>query len=448
MAKNIIQDVIAKNRRSIRQIPVSGIRCSFGGEIKKNAKEYADISENEKSARKNKKYDKFDGGINFQKLIIWAVAMLSLAFFLFSLASYFSTATVVVTSKTVEIMLDDSYVIKKNASSGELQYEIMSLQKKISKQLEASESKNLQIKATGKITVYNNFSASPQKFIKNTRFESSNGLIYKIPESIIVPGKKTVGSKQVPGFVETIVFADSAGSEYNVKVSDSKNGDFRVAGFKGDKKYDYFYGQIKSDIEGGVNGMIKKVADKTYEDTISEIRASLKSELVKEAYSTKPKSAVLLDGVYFIDFVSLPNKALGGDKIEITESAIFYGVIFDKIKLGSYVASKKIINFDGAPADLVFSGDAKISVSNDSKSKSWESETLNLNLKGEAEIIWVYDKTALQDSLAGYPKKDLNKFLSSHPEFSDASFKIRPFWKRFFPANPGKIKIENLVSKK
>ena len=189
--------------------------------------------------------------------------------------------------------------------------------------------------------------------------------------------------------------------------------------------------------------MVKKVSSKAYEDALSEMRASLKSELAKEARSAKPKSAVLFDDAYFIDFVSLSDKALGGDKIEITESATFYGVIFDKTKLSSYIAGKKITNFDNAPVDLVFRDDAKISVSNDSKSKPWESETLNLNMKGEADIIWTYDKIALQKSLAEYSKSDLSKFLSAHPEFSDASFKIRPFWKRSFPANPDKIKIEN-----
>lgn len=445
MAKNIIQDVIARDKKSIRQISITSVKRPAKIESKKIVTEDDEEKENKtgQQSEKRKKAKKTD----FQKLIIWIIAMLSLGFFLFSLSSYFSTATVIVTPKTVKIAFDDSYAVKKNISSNELQYEMMTLQKKMSKKLEATETKDLQIKASGKITVYNNFSAAPQKFIKNTRFESENGLIYKIPESIVVPGEKTAAGKQIPGSVETIIFADETGDKYNIKASEQKNGDFKVAGFKGDKKYDYFYGRIKSDIIGGVSGLVKIVADKTYEDALSELRAGLKSELIKEAYSVKPESSVLFENAYYMDFASLPDKALGDSKVEITESATFYGIMFDKAKLSSYLAGKKIPNFDGAPVDLSFSDNAKINITSDSKTKPWESEILNFNLEGEADMLWVYDKIALQKSLAGYSKSDLDKFKTSHPEFSDANFIIRPFWRRTFPVKPDKIKIINSAPK-
>lgn len=385
---------------------------------------------------------------DFQKMIIWIIAMLSLGFFLFSLSSYLSTATVTVTPKTEKISFDDTYMLKKSAvSSGELQFEIMTLQKKMSKQLEATETKNLQVKAKGKIIVYNNFNSAPQKFIKNTRFESENGLIYKIPESIVVPGKTVVAGKQIPGSVETDIFADEPGDKYNIKEADIKNITFKVVGLKGDKKYDYFYGRAKSPIIGGVSGLVKKVAEKTYEDALSELRAGLKSELIKQAYSEKPESAVLLDNAFYIEFSSLPDNALGNDKIEITESASFYGIIFDKTKISAYMASRKIPNFDGAPVDLVFGDNIKINIINNSKLKPWESDSLSLNLKGEAGIVWKYDKSSIQKSIAGYSKNDLNKFKLSHPEFSDISFIVRPFWRRSLPVNPNKIKIVESIVK-
>lgn len=447
MAKNIIQDVIAKDKRSIREISINRIKPPAKGENKKIITEDEDnVAKNEikgEQAQRRKKGKKTD----FQKLIIWAMAMFSLGFFLFSLSSYFSTVTVIITPKTAKIEFDDSYAVKKNASSGELQFEVMTLEKKISKQLEATETKNMQVKASGKIIVYNNYNSSSQRFIKNTRFESESGLIYKIPESIIVPGKTVVNGKQIPGSIETVIFADEPGDKYNIKLSEQKNRDFKIAGFKGDKKYDYFYGQIKSDIIGGVSGLVKKVATKTYEDALSELRAGLKSELIKEAFSVKPESSILFENAYFIEFASLPDKALGSNKIEISESATFYGIMFDKAKLSSYLASQKIPNSDGASVDLIFNDDAKITITSNSKIKPWESEILVLDLKGDANVVWTYDKIALQKSLAGYSKSDLNKFKTSHPEFSDARFIVRPFWRRTFPVKPDKIKIVNSATK-
>lgn len=450
MAKNIIQDVIAKDKRSIREISVNRVSRPARSENKKVIAEYADNAKDKaedeiKTARAEKR--KKNGKTDFSKLIIWIMAMLALAFFLFSLSSYFSTAIVTVTPKTANIIFDDSYIVKKNAESNELQFEVMTLEKKISKQLEATETKNVQIKASGKITVYNNLNSASQKFIKNTRFESEDGLIYKIPESIVVPGKTTVAGKQVPGSVETVIFADEPGDKYNLKISEQKTGDFKIAGLKGDKNYNYFYGRIKSDIIGGVSGAVKKVAVKTYEDALSELRAGLKSELIKQAYSEKPETSVLFENVYFMEFASLPDKALGNNKIEIAESATFYEIIFDKAKLSSYLAGKKIPNFDGAPVDLTLGDNLKANIVNDSKNKAWESDTLNLNLKGDADVVWTYDKTVLQKSLAGYSKNNLNKFKSSHPEFSDVSFIVRPFWRSSFPVNSEKIKIVNSILK-
>lgn len=449
MAKNIIQDVIAKDRRSIRDISVNRVkRPIMRSESRKSVAE--DMDDTEEREIKTSRIEKHKKAKNtdFQKMIIWIIAMLSLGFFLFSLSSYLSTATVTVTPKMEKISFDDTYMLKKNAVlSGEFQFEIMTLQKKMSKQLEATETKNLQVKAKGKIIVYNNFNSVPQKFIKNTRFESENGLIYKIPESIVVPGKTIVAGKQVPGSIETDIFADESGDKYNIKEADIKNITFKVVGLKGDRKYDYFYGRAKSGIIGGVSGLVKKVAEKTYEDALSELKAGLKSDLIKQAYSEKPESSVLLDNAFYIDFSSLPDNALGNDKIEITESATFYGIIFDKAKLSAYIASKKISNFDGTPVDLVFGDNIKINIINNSKLKPWESDSLSLNLKGETVIVWKYDRSSIQKSIAGYSKNDLNKFKLSHPEFSDVSFIVRPFWRRSLPTNPNKIKIVEFVAK-
>lgn len=447
MAKNIIQDVIAKNRRSIRQISIDKVKTKHPvrDETRKIMMRDKGERERETETAGAEEYGD-DGRKNLSKMIIWIIAASSVIFLLFSVSSYFGTATVTIAPKIVSILFDDIYTVKKNAFTGELQYEMMTLQKKMSKQLEATETENLEVKASGKIVVYNNFSSATQRLIKNTRFESKEGLIYKIPESIVIPGKKLINGKEVSGSVETIVFADEPGSKYNMKISDLK-GDFKIAGFKGDKKYDYFYARIKSDIIGGTSGLIKKVSAKTSDETIVELRTKLKEELLKEAYSAKPETSVLLDNAYYLDYASLPDSDLGDNKIEISERATFYGVIFDKAKLSSFVANKKIPDYDGAPVNLVLRDDATVGISDDSKTKKpWESDILNLSLKGSADIVWAYDKTVLQKSLAGYRKDNLKSFFSSYPGIK-ASVEIRPFWKRYLPSNPGKIKIKDSVSK-
>lgn len=444
MTKNIIQDVVTK-RRSIRQISIERGGRSVRNETKKIANEEPEKIKYKPSGFEKQKEVKKR---NAPKMIIWTVALLSVIFFLFSVTSFFSTATVTIVPKVERVSFDDTYIARKNALSEELQFEVMTLQKKMSKQLEATEMQNSEIKASGKIVVYNNFSATPQRLIINTRFESKDGLIYKIPESIIVPGVKMVNGKKVPGSVETLVFADESGEKYNIKISDLK-GDFKIPGFKGDKKYDYFYARPKTDITGGTNGKVKKVPVKILSEARSELKAEIKSQLLKEAYSTKPKSSVLFADAYYVDYVSLPDSPIGADKIEITENGTFYGIIFDESKLSSYLAKEKIPNnYNGAPVDLVLDDSAVVSASNNSNVKIWESDTLNLSLKGGANIVWTYDKDALQKSLAGQKKNNLKQILSSYPGITEIRAQIRPYWRKSFPNKPEKIKIENFTAKK
>lgn len=446
MAKNIIQDIIVKNKRSIRQIPISGIKSFPKKEIRKI--ERKDYSENESD---NQSYIDKDsrsgyGGKRIQKIIIWSIATFSITLFLYAISSYFSTATVTITPKVASVTLNDTFIAKKEALEGTLRYEVMTFQKKSSKQLEATETESSNIKASGKIVIYNNYGPATQRLIKNTRLESSSGLIYKIPESITVPGKKIVGGKSIPGSIETLIFADEAGEKYNLKVSELK-GDFKVVGFKGDKKYNLFYGRSKTDISGGSSGIVKKVPAKLVLQTRNDLRASLKEEIIKEAQSLKPESSLLFDSAFFIDYATLPDSDLGGDKIGINESATFYGFIFDKTKLASYLAKEKISGYKESPIDLVLNKDVEIGVSSNSKLKPWEGDTVNISFKGKADFIWIYDKVVLQNKLAGQNKKELNSILSSDFSIKEAKGVIRPFWKRSFPSNSKKIKIENSLSK-
>lgn len=445
MAKNIIQDVVAKNRRSIRQISISRTRRSPRNEARKIDANELEEKRGETARSESRENIKKR---NVPKIIIWTIALLSLIFLLFSATSFFSTATVIIVPKIARVTLNDSYLVRKDALPSELQFEVMTLRKKASKQLEATETENSKIKASGKIIVYNNFSAAPQRLIINTRFESGKGLIYKIPESIVVPGFKSVGGNRIPGSVETKVFADEPGNKYNMKVSDLK-GDFKIPGFKGDKRYDYFYARLKTDIAGGTSGLIKKVPAKILDDARSELRANIKSELIKEAYATKPQSSVLFADASYIDYLSLPDSSPSADKVEISESAAFYGIIFDEAKLSSYVAKKNLPDYDGAPVNLTMDDNAAVSISNNSKVNPWESDILSLSLRGGANIVWTYDESLLRKSLAGQgtDRDNLKRILSFHSGIKEISAKVRPIWKHSFPSNPAKINIENLTLK-
>ena len=79
-------------------------------------------------------------------------------------------------------------------------------------------------RATGVIVVYNAYSAAPQRLIKNTRFATEDGKIFRAKDSIVVPGTTIENGKIIPGSVEAIVVADEPGEAYNFQTPEFRSG--------------------------------------------------------------------------------------------------------------------------------------------------------------------------------------------------------------------------------
>jgi hypothetical protein len=169
---------------------------------------------------------------------IFGTAIFALvAIFVISMMTVFSSATINITPKNQDIEVDMKIVAINGIEEGSIKYEIIKLSKTKTADLPATDEKAVELKASGKIVIYNNFSSEPQRLIVRTRFESPEGLIYRIPESVVVPGKSVKNGVETPGSIEVEVFADEPGEKYNIKKSD-----FTIPGFKNDaNRYKNFH---------------------------------------------------------------------------------------------------------------------------------------------------------------------------------------------------------------
>ena len=151
-----------------------------------------------------------------------------------------------ITPKQNKTLVDAQFVAALDAGVGELTYEIMTIEKTDSKKIVAAGREEIEEKASGKIVIFNDFNTSSQRLIKNTRFETPEGLIYRINRSIVVPGQKTEDGEKVPGSIEVTVYADEAGDKFNISLTD-----FTVPGFKGSPRFEKFYARSKTPMAGG-----------------------------------------------------------------------------------------------------------------------------------------------------------------------------------------------------
>ena len=418
MPKQILQDVIPPGRRSIRRIPLSFSRKVVEKEID---------TEQIFKKRSEKRGSKFG---------IWLIAGAAVLVLLIAAVFVFSGATVTIEPRQKNIKVDIEAVAK---NSGELAYETIAVGGVKTVYLQATGESKVEKKASGTIIVYNNYSSAPQRLIKNTRFETPTGLVYRIDKSIIVPGTRVESGKTIPGSVETTVFADLPGPNYNIGLND-----FTVPGFKGTPRYEGFYARSKTTMAGGFIGNVPTAPEDKMNEAYASAEAELKQELTQKINAQKPDTFVWYPSALLFESVRQMPTAAAGSMIALTVNATSTAAVFSKSIISRYIAEHSMTDYDKEPIlidkldDLIFTPrfDAKANVG----------DSLPFSLKGQTKLIWQFDSTKLKSDLAGKSKKEISSVVAAYHGVVRTSVVIRPFWKGQFPNNPEKIKINVVLT--
>ena len=430
------------SKKSIRQIPLSKEKSVEYKELKR---EVTDLEENQGFFRQHgvNRVPNWQRKALNPKLMIWLIAIICLLALFFGVSMIFSSATITITPKTENITFNnDTYTAKLNSqSTSTLSFEVLNVKQDAGKTVTATAEQDVSQKATGKIIIYNNYSLSPQRLINNTRFEASNGKIYRITSSVIVPGFKKSGSNITPGSIEATIFADQPGTDYNLKLTDLK-GDFTIPGFKGDLRYNGFYARLETDIIGGFVGKQKIISADLRKTAEDSVKADLKEQLIKELYAIKPENYIIFNNSYSIDYSDLADTVVDNNTVKINVEGNLNGIVFDNLKLTKYIATKKINNFDSFPAELVPSDNLVTTLTGSDSTGLWKNDTLQIKFNGDATVKWQYDSDAIKRDLAGKSQSDIGKIVAKYKD-SILGLKVffMPVWSRYFPDNLNKIKI-------
>lgn len=175
-----------------------------------------------------------------------------------------------------------------------LTYEVLTLESTKTKQVNATGEKKVEEQARGTIEIYKT-TPGAERLIKNTRFQSPTGLIFRIEESVVVPGAVEKDGKMVPGSIQAKVFADAIGEEYNL----AANTRFSVPGFKESKLDDLYaavYATNPEAFAGGFNGP-QFIIDETELSTArQELQIQLRNELLERIKNERPAGFVAFEG--------------------------------------------------------------------------------------------------------------------------------------------------------
>lgn len=439
MAKNLIQDVTFKKNRGSAPTNISPEQEN---KLPIGRKKIPALEEKAAAARLRTQYPIYPkrpvfGWIKNPTIWLGVIAILFVGGVIFAIGSFFSGASVEITQRTESLPITMKGSAQKSAKTG-LPFEIIVIKGSETKSIEASDTKNVEMKSSGKIIIYNNYSSAAQKLIKNTRFEASNGKIYRIASEIIVPGMSKKNNETVPGSIETTVYANQSGVTYNQGLTD-----FTIPGFKGDPRYEKFYARSKTELSGGFSGMSPVASAKDTETAKTAVESSLGVDLLHEAVSQVPDGYILYDGATMTTFEDVRDVSTDSKSVVIREDGTLIGILLKKEELSDELknnlssAVQNGISFEINSLDkLVFA------FQNPKLAINPETKEISFSLIGNTNITYVVNKDSLSKDLAGKNKKDFQSILTRYPSVYKARIvSINPFWARYFPDNSSKINI-------
>jgi hypothetical protein len=449
MAKNIIEDV--RPPRSIRNVPIIKDRKEanlnqnereFGAPFQKHhpddLEQIRHDDQREHRSGYTLEYKDTDFHNDSQgispafKYIIWLGILACIAGLFFVVSIFFTSATVTVTPKNETATILASLTAVKNGtnldnSTPSAHYQLITLSDTATTSVATQGEQEVSQKASGQIVVYNTYSVTPQTLIKNTRFEASDGLIYRIQNQITIPGKTT----STPGSLSITVYADQPGPAYNIGLTD-----FTVPGLKSDSaKYNTIYARSKSPMTGGIQGLQAKISTSVQNSAQITLKAKLATELLTQAMAQTPNQYLFYAGAATTTYQAIPNTVFSSSSVDVVEQGTINAVVIERSSFASALAAKSLQDYDESPVDISNISQLNVNLVN------LNSDTASLSVNGNAYFVWQYSTDKLANALKGKSSKDISSVLADFPSIAKADIVIRPFWISTLPSNPNKIDV-------
>ncbi len=304
------------------------------------------------------------------------------------------------------------------------------------KTLTLSESRKVEAKASGRIIVYNNYDSAPQKLIKNTRFESSKGKIYRINQSIEVPGKKGA----TPGSVEVTIYADSNGADYNVDTST-----FSIPGFKGTARESAFYAKTKGPITGGSSGTMSLASLSDLNAAKDSLAVELGKSIQDEVLKIKKDGYTPMYSAVEVTYQDNEDEILRGVTGVYKVTATANLMLADAPKLAEAIA-KTFGDYDNEPVRLTYVD--TLTFTRKETDHVTGSSTLSVLVEGKPRVVWQTDSDAIKDLVKGKKRDEFKPLMKTINSIESAEISFSPMWLSRFPSETSKLIVTESLPKR
>ncbi len=372
------------------------------------------------------------------RLYIWLLASFAILGLLGALLYFlWDDTSVTVTPRTHKISFDDSTQFtaypEGSATEGTISYRTETAVIEDSATVPATGVEKTSDRATGAITVFNEYSSASVRLIKNTRFQTPSGLIFRIPASVDVPGKK--GS--TPGQISVTVIADQPGPEYNVGPINK----LTLPGLKtSPDMYSGVYAQSSTAFSGGFVGDKPAVSREALDGARSSIRGRLQEKIRAAVAAYNTDDAFAFPGLVHVVYESLPTTPDSGGSARVQEKAIVTIPVFPASRFSQSIAGA--VSADAAGSIVMLKPDPAFNVVLVGESEMLGKHTVKFTISGSAVLVWHVDGAALAQALAGREQAAFETIIGGFSGVEKAEANVAPFWKNEFPKDPSDITVK------
>ncbi len=318
-----------------------------------------------------------------------------------------------------------------NAGAGMLAYTTQTIELEDSEPVASSGTTHVEEKASGTLTVFNDFQTAPFRLVKNTRFETPEGLIFRAASDITVPGK----SDSAPGQVSVTVIADQVGEQYNIQSMR-----LNVPGLKGSPEYEKIYGQVTSLFSGGFNGERPSIEEGALAGARTAVRGRLEQKVRESIAALSTGGVVTFPELAQVTYVSLPTTTEGGTNARIHEKATALVPLLQAPEFALAVA--RTVSAEAESAQIRLVGKQDFGGLLVSASSTPGIDPILFQLTGQAMLIWEINAAELAQALAGKDQTAFQTIVTGFPGIQSATARIEPFWSSSFPADANRIRIK------
>ncbi len=285
-------------------------------------------------------------------------------------------------------------------------------------------------KAHGMVTIFNKASASPQVLVVTTRLKTSDGKLYRLPQTVTVPGYHMQNKEIVPGSLNVEIVADQAGEAYNIGLSD-----FSFPGFAGSPKFTLVFARSQTPMEGGFQGQARTINADDVTKALINLSAEGQAAASGILQSKLPPNTLLLKGS--VDYVVTNQTVTPSPNdpntftLAVQEEA--RGAIIDTNTLTRFLGTNSVPN-----PTITNASDLAYELSGYQYAKPQG----QLHIKGNANIESAVDPEAIKTYIVAESKKQSREILQAFPVLSSVEVRFSPFWWSSIPLSTGRIDIK------